>query len=70
MEVTFSNNDYLVEVTYNDNPVILGGCTASPCKATDFVAYLQTLMKGFTTVADTCSAAMAVSDKQSKFLVQ
>ena len=71
LEVTKdSSNQFLVEVTYNDNPVTLGGCTSSPCKATDFVQYLNTVLNGITSVADVCNSAMEPQPTPSKFLVQ
>lgn len=66
-----SNGDYLVEVTYNDTPVILGGCTASPCKASDFANYLGTVVAstGGKQVSEVCASAPA-QKTDSKFLVQ
>jgi hypothetical protein len=42
MEVTYSSGDFYVQVTYNDSPIVLGGCsTATTCKASNFVEYLS-----------------------------
>ena len=71
MELTFSSGDYFVEVTYNDSPVILGGCSVSPCKALDFVGHLDSLIASTNgkSVADVC-ATTSIAETASKFLVQ
>ena len=71
LELTYTSGDYYVEVTYNDSPVILGGCTVSPCKALDFVGHLNDLIATTNgkNVVDVC-ASTSPAQSFSKFLVQ